>query len=181
MCLACLWFTLSVNMVVSKWLRFLIVWLIMLYFCVAISYFIFIDIYAYFCLSVVYTIQILLFSACCNLHPYRLYLIELLGFWVELFFSSSQLCLVYMLSWHSVTLYVTNLSLIHVYFHLLCSALVVKSSVCLQMAPSPTKKKTLAKKIDKSLKMDHNLFRSVQHFERYKDSFLKGTIIQKGL
>ena len=27
--------------------------------------------------------------------------------------------------------------------------------------------------------MDHNLFRSVQHFERYKDSFLKGTIIQE--
>ena len=45
------------------------------------------------------------------------------------------------------------------------------------MAPSPTKKKTLAKKTDKRLKMDHNLFRSVQHFERYKDSFLKGTII----
>ena len=27
--------------------------------------------------------------------------------------------------------------------------------------------------------MDHNLFRSVQHFERYKDSFLRGTIIQE--
>ena len=49
----------------------------------------------------------------------------------------------------------------------------------LQMAPSPTKKKTLAKKTDKRLKMDHNQFRSVQHFKRYKDSFLKGTIIQE--
>ena len=47
------------------------------------------------------------------------------------------------------------------------------------MAPSPAKKKTPAKKIDKRLKMNHNLFRSVQHFERYKDSFLKGTIIQE--
>ena len=47
------------------------------------------------------------------------------------------------------------------------------------MAPSPTKKKTPAKKADKRLKMDHNLFRSVQHFERYRDSFLRGTIIQE--
>ena len=47
------------------------------------------------------------------------------------------------------------------------------------MAPSPTKKKTLVKKTDKKLKMDHNLFRSIQHFERYKDSFLNGTIIQE--
>ena len=47
------------------------------------------------------------------------------------------------------------------------------------MTPTPTKKKTPAKKADKRLKMDHNLFRSVQHFERYKDSFLKGTIIQE--
>ena len=52
-------------------------------------------------------------------------------------------------------------------------------SACLQMAPSPTKKKTLAKKADKRLKMDHNLFRSVQHFERYRDFFLRGTIIQE--
>ena len=65
------------------------------------------------------------------------------------------------------------------YFHLLCFALVVNSFACLQMAPSPTKKKTPAKKTDKRLKIDHNLFRSVQHFERYKDSFLKGTIIQE--
>ena len=27
--------------------------------------------------------------------------------------------------------------------------------------------------------MDHNLFRSVHHFERYRDSFMKGTIIQE--
>ena len=47
------------------------------------------------------------------------------------------------------------------------------------MAPSPPKKKTPAKKADKRLKMDYDLFRSVQHFERYKDSFMKGTIIQE--
>ena len=47
------------------------------------------------------------------------------------------------------------------------------------MAPPPTKKKTSAKKTDKRLKMDHNLFRSIQHFERYKDSFLKGIITQE--
>ena len=29
------------------------------------------------------------------------------------------------------------------------------------------------------MKMDHNLFRSVHHFERYRDSFMKGTIIQE--
>ena len=29
------------------------------------------------------------------------------------------------------------------------------------------------------MKMDYDLFRSVQHFERYKDSFMKGTIIQE--
>ena len=52
-------------------------------------------------------------------------------------------------------------------------------SACLQMTPSPTKKKTPAKKSDKMMKMDHNLFRSIQHFERYKDSFMKGTIIQE--
>ena len=56
---------------------------------------------------------------------------------------------------------------------------IVAFSACLQMAPSPTKKKTLAKKANKRLKMDHNLFRSVQHFERYRDSFLRGTIIQE--
>ena len=47
------------------------------------------------------------------------------------------------------------------------------------MAHTLTKKKTPIKKADKRLKMDHNLFRSVQHFERYRDSFLKGTIIQE--
>ena len=47
------------------------------------------------------------------------------------------------------------------------------------MAPSLPKKKTPAKKADKRLKMDHNLFRSIQHFERYIDSFMKGTIIQE--
>ena len=52
-------------------------------------------------------------------------------------------------------------------------------SDCSQMAPSPTKKKTPAKKANKRLKMDHNLFRLVQHFEWYRDSFLRGTIIQE--
>ena len=45
--------------------------------------------------------------------------------------------------------------------------------------PLPPKKKTPAKKADKRLKMDHDLFRSVLHFERYKDSFIKGTIIHE--
>ena len=47
------------------------------------------------------------------------------------------------------------------------------------MTPSPTNKKTPTKKSDKRMKMDHNLFRYVQHFERYKDSFMNGTIIQE--
>ena len=47
------------------------------------------------------------------------------------------------------------------------------------MNPSPTKKKTPAKKSDKRMKMDHNLFRPVHHFERYRDSFMRGTIIQE--
>ena len=42
-------------------------------------------------------------------------------------------------------------------------------SDCSQMAPSSTKKKTPAKKADRRMKMDPNLFRSVSHFERYKD------------
>ena len=52
-------------------------------------------------------------------------------------------------------------------------------SACLQMASSPTKKKTPAKKANKRVKMDHNLFWLVQHFERYRDSFLRVTIIQE--
>ena len=47
------------------------------------------------------------------------------------------------------------------------------------MAPLPLKKKTTTKKANKRLKMDHDLFMSVHHFERYKDSFMKGTIIQE--
>ena len=47
------------------------------------------------------------------------------------------------------------------------------------MALSPPKKTTPAKKANKRLKMDNDLFRSVQHFKRYKDSFMKGTIIQE--
>ena len=49
------------------------------------------------------------------------------------------------------------------------------------MALAPSKKKTPTKKANKRLKMDYDLFRSVQHFERYKDSFMKGTIIQERL
>ena len=47
------------------------------------------------------------------------------------------------------------------------------------MATSPPNKKTPVKKANKRLKMDYDMFRSVQHFERYKDSFMKGTIIQE--
>ena len=47
------------------------------------------------------------------------------------------------------------------------------------MAPSSPNKKTLAKKSDKRMKMDHNLFRPVTHFERYKNFFLKVVIIQE--
>ena len=47
------------------------------------------------------------------------------------------------------------------------------------MAPSSSKKKTLAKKADKRLKMDYDLFRFVQLFKRYKDYFMKETIIQE--
>ena len=47
------------------------------------------------------------------------------------------------------------------------------------MVPSSPKKKTPTKKVDKRMKMDPNLFRSVSHFERYKDFFLKAGIIQE--
>ena len=47
------------------------------------------------------------------------------------------------------------------------------------MASSPTKKKTTAKKSDKRLKMDNTKFRSLQHFERYRDFYLRATIIQE--
>ena len=42
------------------------------------------------------------------------------------------------------------------------------------MALSSPNKKTLAKKADKRMKMDHNLFISVPQFDRYKNFFLKG-------
>ena len=169
-----LWFTLSVSMVVSEWLRFLIVWLIMLYFvlpyhvCASIlrvwlEHFIFIK---------KYLIDICFLLSKCGLHypniadqcllqsaSIQSVLDWVVGFWVELFFSGSQLCLVYILSCHSVTPYVTNLLLIRVYFHLLRFALVVDSSARLQMAPSPTKRKTTTKKSDKKLKMDNTKFR----------------------
>ena len=47
------------------------------------------------------------------------------------------------------------------------------------MASSPTKKKTTAKKSDKRLKMDNAKFRSLQHFERYRDFYMRATIIQE--
>ena len=47
------------------------------------------------------------------------------------------------------------------------------------MAPSPTKKKTTAKKGDKMMKMDNTKFRSLQHFERYTQFYIKATIIQE--
>ena len=56
---------------------------------------------------------------------------------------------------------------------------VVASSDCSQVAPSPPKKKTPAKKADKRLKMDSKLFRSVHLFERYRDNFMKAGIIQE--
>ena len=47
------------------------------------------------------------------------------------------------------------------------------------MASSSPNKKTPAKKAEKRMKMDHNLFRSVPHFERYKNFFLRASIIQE--
>ena len=51
--------------------------------------------------------------------------------------------------------------------------------MCLQRAPFPIKKKTTAKKGDKRLKMDNTKFRSLQHFERYTQFYIKATIIQE--
>ena len=47
------------------------------------------------------------------------------------------------------------------------------------MAHSLTKKKTTAKKGDKRLKMDNTKFKSLQHFERYIQFYIKATIIQE--
>ena len=47
------------------------------------------------------------------------------------------------------------------------------------MALSPIKKKTTTKKGDKKLKMDNTKFRSLQHFERYTQFYIKATIIQE--
>ena len=170
MCLGSLWFTLSVSMVVAEWLGFLIIWLIMLWFCVAISYFIFIKI----CL-----IDICLLFSECGLHcsnivvqcllqfaSVQIVLDWVVGFWVELFFSGSQLCLVYMLSWHFVTLYVTNLSLIRVYFHLLWTLLLVY-----RWLPHLQRRRLLLRRLTKG----------IQHFKRYKDSFLRELLFRKCL
>ena len=70
--------------------------------------------------------------------------------------------------------YIVLISYAHVLLYV-----VVASSVCSQMAPSSPKKKTPTKKADKRMKMDPKLFRSVSHFERYKDFFLKAGIIQE--
>ena len=47
------------------------------------------------------------------------------------------------------------------------------------MASSSPNKKTPAKKADKRMKMDHNLFQSNPHFKRYNKFFLKAGIIQE--
>ena len=47
------------------------------------------------------------------------------------------------------------------------------------MAPSRTKKKTTAKKGDKRQKMDNAKFKSLQHFKRYTQFYIKATIIQE--
>ena len=70
--------------------------------------------------------------------------------------------------------YIVLISSAHVLLYV-----VVASSDCSQMAPSSPKKKTPAKKANKRMKMDPNLFRSVSHFERYKNFFLKAGIIQE--
>ena len=44
---------------------------------------------------------------------------------------------------------------------------------------TPTKKKTIAKKGDKRMKMDNTKFRSTKHFERYTQFYLKAPIIQE--
>ena len=50
---------------------------------------------------------------------------------------------------------------------------------CCVLEVTPTKKKTIAKKGDKRLKMDNTKFRSPQHFERYTQFYLKTPIIQE--
>ena len=50
---------------------------------------------------------------------------------------------------------------------------------CCVMQMTPTKKKTTTKKGDKRLKMDNTKFRSTQHFERYRDFYLKAPLIQE--
>ena len=47
------------------------------------------------------------------------------------------------------------------------------------MVHSPTKKKTTTKKGDKRLKMDNTKFKSLQHFKRYIQFYIKATIIQE--
>ena len=58
-----------------------------------------------------------------------------------------------------------------------CSVFVVFAATVLQM--TPTKKKTIAKKDDKRMKMDNTKFRSTNHFERYTQFYLKAPIIQE--
>ena len=58
-----------------------------------------------------------------------------------------------------------------------CSIFVVFAAMVLRM--TPTKKKTIAKKGDKRMKMDNTKFRSTNHFERYTQFYLKAPIIQE--
>ena len=58
-----------------------------------------------------------------------------------------------------------------------CFVFVVFAAIVLQM--TPTKKKTIAKKDDKRMKMDNTKFRSTNHFERYTQFYLKAPIIQE--
>ena len=89
----------------------------------------------------------------------------------------SCVCLSFGLIALHLSLYVTNRVLIR--FTYVLYFVVVAFSACLQMAPSSPKKKTPAKKANKRMKMDPNLFRSISHFERYKNFFLKAGIIQE--
>ena len=59
----------------------------------------------------------------------------------------------------------------------MCSIFVVFAAMVLQMIL--TKKKTIAKKADKRMKMDNMKFRSTNHFERYTQFYLKAPIIQE--
>ena len=123
-----------------------------------------------------FVLWVLLYSAALELFCRLLVVLEYLPmgtlFWV--IGLSFEAFLLYLSLCH---LYDTNRVLIcftHVLYFI-----VVAFSTRLQMAPSSPKKKTPAKKADKRMKMDPNLFRSISHFERYKNFFLKAGIIKE--